>query len=150
LGSYNYPLKNHELLSDRTDRVFNALKKLAAPPETPVWLVDDDDRVEVTSLGDLTAGEKDRLNEKTILLPPCAGVLEKLQRKYGLWGLAYLESLLRAADWAASANPSEYVEDDVRLLNSNVATHGDTKIVHLRSRYCVNPRSKVTTSNPPV
>ena len=29
----------------------------------------------------------------------------KLQRKYGRWGLVYLESLLRAADWAASDNP---------------------------------------------
>lgn len=28
----------------------------------------------------------------------------RLQRLYGRWGLAYLESLLRAADWAASAN----------------------------------------------
>jgi CRISPR-associated endonuclease/helicase Cas3 len=36
----------------------------------------------------------------------------RLQRKYGRWGLAYLESLLRAADWAASGNPSEYVEGD--------------------------------------
>jgi CRISPR-associated endonuclease/helicase Cas3 len=35
----------------------------------------------------------------------------RLQRKYGRWGLAYLESLLRAADYAASANPSEFVED---------------------------------------
>lgn len=35
----------------------------------------------------------------------------QLQRKYGRWGLAYLESLLRAADWAASANPSAFVED---------------------------------------
>jgi len=32
----------------------------------------------------------------------------RLQRKYGRWGLAYLESLLRAADWAASAEPSEF------------------------------------------
>lgn len=31
----------------------------------------------------------------------------RMQRKYGRWGLAYLESLLRAADCAASANPSE-------------------------------------------
>lgn len=30
----------------------------------------------------------------------------RLQRKYGRWGLAYLESLVRAADYAASANPS--------------------------------------------
>ena len=31
----------------------------------------------------------------------------RLQRKYGRWGLAYLESLLRAADYAASAGPSQ-------------------------------------------
>lgn len=36
----------------------------------------------------------------------------RLQHKFGRWGLAYLESLLRAADWAASANPSAYVEDE--------------------------------------
>jgi CRISPR-associated endonuclease/helicase Cas3 len=30
----------------------------------------------------------------------------RLQRKYGRWGLAYLESLLRAADIEASAKPS--------------------------------------------
>jgi CRISPR-associated endonuclease/helicase Cas3 len=35
----------------------------------------------------------------------------RLQHKYGRWGLAYLESLLRAADWAASAEPSEFVTD---------------------------------------
>jgi CRISPR-associated endonuclease/helicase Cas3 len=35
----------------------------------------------------------------------------RLQRKYGRWGLAYLESLLRAADYAASANPSAFAEE---------------------------------------
>ena len=34
----------------------------------------------------------------------------RLQRKYGRWGLAYIESLLRAADYAASANPSAFME----------------------------------------
>ena len=34
----------------------------------------------------------------------------RLQRKFGRWGLAYLESLLRAADYAASAKPSAFVE----------------------------------------
>jgi CRISPR-associated endonuclease/helicase Cas3 len=36
----------------------------------------------------------------------------RLQRKYGRWGLAYLESLLRAADYAASATPSAFLEED--------------------------------------
>lgn len=41
----------------------------------------------------------------------------RLQRRYGRWGLAYLESLLRAADWTASASPSQLVEtsQDVTL-----------------------------------
>ena len=34
----------------------------------------------------------------------------RLQRKYGRWGLAYLESLVRAADYAASANPGKTLE----------------------------------------
>jgi CRISPR-associated endonuclease/helicase Cas3 len=38
----------------------------------------------------------------------------RLQRKYGRWGLAYLESLLRAADWTASAKPSAYVDEPGR------------------------------------
>ena len=40
----------------------------------------------------------------------------RLQRKYGRWGLAYLESLLRAADWAASAEPSEFVTETKEVL----------------------------------
>lgn len=36
----------------------------------------------------------------------------RLQRKYGRWGLAYLESLLRAADWAASSSPSAFWKED--------------------------------------
>jgi len=36
----------------------------------------------------------------------------RLQRKYGRWGLAYLESLLRAADWAASGQPSKFENEE--------------------------------------
>lgn len=34
----------------------------------------------------------------------------RLQSRHGRWGLAYLESLIRAADYAASANPSSTME----------------------------------------
>jgi CRISPR-associated endonuclease/helicase Cas3 len=47
--------------------------------------------------------------ERIAVATPCR--FARLQRKYGRWGLAYLESLLRAADWAASAEPSKFVED---------------------------------------
>jgi CRISPR-associated endonuclease/helicase Cas3 len=39
----------------------------------------------------------------------------RLQRKYGRWGLAYLESLLRAADYAASADPSEAIPKQLEV-----------------------------------
>jgi CRISPR-associated endonuclease/helicase Cas3 len=35
----------------------------------------------------------------------------RLQQRYGRWGLAYLESLVRAADYAATIEPSSVVED---------------------------------------
>ncbi|MDZ7620682.1 MAG: CRISPR-associated endonuclease Cas3'', partial [Patescibacteria group bacterium] len=44
------------------------------------------------------------------LMADIPGRFARLQRKYGRWGLAYLESLLRSADWAASAKPSAFAE----------------------------------------
>ena len=71
-----YSLKSHETLADRSDRVFSALKKLAAAPETPMWIVDDQNGVTVTTLGEVIDGDKAALNYRTVLLPPNAGGLE--------------------------------------------------------------------------
>jgi len=72
----DFPIKSHEVLRERSDRVFTAMKKLAAPPETPAWLMDEKDAVFVSTLGELLAGEKEILDNKTLLLPPQAGGLE--------------------------------------------------------------------------
>ena len=73
----DYPLKPHELLRDRSDRVF---KHLAAIPkrhgQDPVWLVDDFGHVEVLTLDKLTDKKnKDRINYRTVLLSPSLGGL---------------------------------------------------------------------------
>jgi CRISPR-associated endonuclease/helicase Cas3 len=70
-----YPLKPHELLRDNSQRVFDRLKKLKAGKGTRVWLVDDDDEVEVTTLGDIIGAGKEAIERKTVLLPPSAGGL---------------------------------------------------------------------------
>jgi CRISPR-associated endonuclease/helicase Cas3 len=71
-----YPLKPHELLRDNTSRVFDRLKKLRATDETPMWILADDGRVQVTTLGQIRAGDKDDLAFQTVLLPPSAGGLK--------------------------------------------------------------------------
>jgi CRISPR-associated endonuclease/helicase Cas3 len=71
-----FPLKPHERLRDISSRVFDRLKKLKAPGETPVWVVSDDDTVEVTSLAKLIDARKEGIEHKTVLLPPAAGGLE--------------------------------------------------------------------------
>jgi CRISPR-associated endonuclease/helicase Cas3 len=74
----DYPLKPHELLRDRSDRVFKHLQSIAAEhPEAPVWLVDMRDRILVTSLKDLIGRYKTAINYATVLLPPFVGGLTK-------------------------------------------------------------------------
>ncbi len=73
----DYPLKPHELLRDRSDRVLKHIEKLAKRhPDVPVWLQADNGGVEMSTLKELAEDKKkDRINYKTILLPPSAGGL---------------------------------------------------------------------------
>lgn len=82
----DYPLKPHELLSDRSDRVLETLQALAvAQPEAPAWVVDDQGQVRVATLGQIadpsaTKAPDKRLLERAIadsvvLLPPAVGGL---------------------------------------------------------------------------
>ena len=95
----DYPLKAHELLSDRTDRVYDALQALIADPKKSMkgekrkaalelarrntkarlWLIDETGSVTVTMLGKLLEDNKkrviERLGDCTVLLPPQVGGL---------------------------------------------------------------------------
>jgi CRISPR-associated endonuclease/helicase Cas3 len=73
----DYPLKPHELLRDRSDRVLKHLAALAERrADGPVWLLNEDGSVEVSTLGELAGkGKKDRLSYRTVLLPPAVGGL---------------------------------------------------------------------------
>ncbi len=71
----DYPLKPHELLRDRSDRVAKHLALLAQRhADAKAWLVDDDGGLETTTLAQL-AEDKDRINGRTVVLPPAVGGL---------------------------------------------------------------------------
>jgi CRISPR-associated endonuclease/helicase Cas3 len=72
----DYPLKPHELLRDLSYRVFDHLKRLAKDhPDKWAWLLSSDDTVQITSVGELVAGDRNRLNGRTLLRPPDIGGL---------------------------------------------------------------------------
>jgi CRISPR-associated endonuclease/helicase Cas3 len=72
----SYPLNPRELLRDRSDRVLKALQVLAARhPEKPVWIKGEGPAIEATTLGKLASGSRERINNRTVLLPPSAGGL---------------------------------------------------------------------------
>ena len=76
-----YPLKPHEPLSDRTDRIVKKLQKLAQKiseqgrEDVPVWFIKTDGTVERKTLQEIAEKKKDDLANCTILLPPDAGGL---------------------------------------------------------------------------
>ena len=72
----DYPLKPHELLRDRTDRVFDQLRKLAdRKPGCPVWIVADNDSVLVKALDELAEDGRDALKDRTVICPQWWGGL---------------------------------------------------------------------------
>lgn len=73
----DYPLKPHELLREPSYRAFKQLQTMAQrSPETPAWLMDDQGSVEVITLEQLAdKNNKNRINYRTILLPPSVGGL---------------------------------------------------------------------------
>jgi CRISPR-associated endonuclease/helicase Cas3 len=74
-----YPLKPHEMLRDRSDRVSKQLLLIAErKPNAEAWLVSDDGDVEVLSVGSLSGRDaKDRINWRTVLLSPDVGGLNE-------------------------------------------------------------------------
>ncbi len=71
----DYPLKSHELLRDRSSRVFGRLEKLQAPSNIPLWIVAEDGTVKVLTIAELIDLGKETIEGKTVLLPPAAGGL---------------------------------------------------------------------------
>jgi CRISPR-associated endonuclease/helicase Cas3 len=74
----DYPLKPHELLREPSYRAFRHFETMAKRcPSLPVWLLDDDGKVQVLTIKDLADKDnKERIEDKTVLLPPSAGGLE--------------------------------------------------------------------------
>lgn len=82
-----YPLKPHEMLRDRSDRVFKELQKIAGragkvstdesveSPARFAWIIEPDDRVDVLALEKLVQKDKEDLFGRTVLLSPSAGGL---------------------------------------------------------------------------
>jgi len=71
----DYPLKPHELLRDRSDRIFKHLETIAARNgSAPVWVIGEDGLTR-TTLGTLVDTGGEEIEECTLVLPPAAGGL---------------------------------------------------------------------------
>ncbi|MCA9071419.1 MAG: type I-U CRISPR-associated helicase/endonuclease Cas3, partial [Planctomycetaceae bacterium] len=73
-----YPLKPHELLSDRTDRVFSEIKTLASEyGDVWTWIVSPRGKVVRKKLQEIVDEGAERLEHQTVLLPPSVGGLRE-------------------------------------------------------------------------
>ncbi len=74
----DYPLKPHELLRDRSERVLGHLETLAERhPDLPAWVADADGVIDTLRLSELVEKDARRLANCVVLLPPAAGGLER-------------------------------------------------------------------------
>jgi len=79
----DYPLKPHELLRDRTKRVFSHLEKIVSRcPDQSAWVIDSEGQFSIIPFTMLIQRDKQEkpaidLGNCTVLLPPAAGGLKK-------------------------------------------------------------------------
>src|SRR5262249_50850820 len=124
----DYPLKPHELLRDRSDRVFKHLTAIAARhPDHYAWLVDDEGSVEVFTLKELAdKDKKERVEDRTVLLPEQVGGL----RDGLLDGGAMETTGLDVADeWFADA--AKTVHRRLRLREGDPRLNNVRKVMRL-------------------
>jgi len=123
----DYPLKPHELLRDRTDRVHNEIKKLAGhQPNAPAWVVTPGQTVWVGTLAEVAGEEEEFLEDKIVILPPSAGglrhgMLDATSREADdvsdLWfGDEAHQQRRRERQWSDSSIP--VLPDGMRLVRS--------------------------------
>jgi CRISPR-associated endonuclease/helicase Cas3 len=109
----DYPLKPHELLRDRYDRVFKHLASLAEQhPAARAWLVRDD-VIEVLTLADLAKREKEAVADAIVVLPPSVGGLTEA----GTLGKAEGPVDLDVAD--------EWFADEARTIRQRLRVEAD-------------------------
>jgi CRISPR-associated endonuclease/helicase Cas3 len=73
----DYPLKPHELLRDRSSRVFKELKrKNVERSRHSIWLISASGEVEVIGINDLIEKGEQAIEGKILLLPPEIGMLQ--------------------------------------------------------------------------
>ncbi len=128
----DYPLKPHELLRDRSDRVFKHLAAIAERhPHFPVWLLEDDGTVIVCNMVELASKDrKERINNCTILLPPNAGglLIENSKSRGMLVGTAKYEAECESRYDVADEWRDEFGPRRLRIWNDSVAPSGMRRI----------------------